>query len=151
GSGWVARPGTGKDPTNHTRLETGGTLSCGSTVGRGARRRPSLIRSAESFPFHSGSSIPSESSGMNAARFSTNEAITMSALGRNTRGPSPTLPRGPEPAARTAPARRSRPSVERLEKLLLLSAGLPVMSGSAILDQNDNTVLTNDGDLGVDG
>src|SRR5262245_23863474 len=84
---------------------------------------------------------------MHAARFGTNEANAMSALGRNSLGSRSTLSCEPETKPRMATARRSRPDVEQLEKLLLLSAGLPVMSGATVLDQDQNSVLANDGQL----
>jgi len=48
---------------------------------------------------------------------------------------------------RNASQKRSSPTIEELDKLVLLSVGCPVISGYVYLDQNSNPVLTNNGNF----
>jgi hypothetical protein len=71
----------------------------------------------------------------------------MIALGRTLVGfPSRSVP-GVGDKPRPAAWKKSLPTVEELDKLLLLSVGCPVISGFVYLDQNSNAALTNNGHL----
>jgi len=84
---------------------------------------------------------------MKAARFSSNGANAMSAFGGKSLGSTSTLLPASEAKSRMTRDRRSRPAVERLERLLLLSTGCPVISGFVYLDENQRAALTNNGHL----
>ena len=71
----------------------------------------------------------------------------MSALGRNSLGLPGLGTAGRAVDTRNATGRKNLPNVERLESLLLLSVGCPVISGFVFLDQNSNPALTNNGIL----
>jgi hypothetical protein len=71
----------------------------------------------------------------------------MIALGRTLVGfPSRSI-LGVADKPRSAGWKKSLPTVEELDRLLLLSVGCPVISGFVYLDQNSNAALTNNGHL----